>query len=310
MKGKLLPLVWPDLKSDKRKAFIYNRSTSFLLWLFVALGVLQIVSDALNVPIASTLAFGGAGGIVFGLASRGILENFFAGLVLLLSEPFVPGDMITFQYTGHNVTGRVERVGWYQTRIRGRDTRPTYVPNNVFALNAVTNMDRITHRKFEQTFYLPYTNATQVSPVLEDIKSTLKLLPKVDILSPFRVYVTAYTEKGLQVKLLLYFATKSLDEYMSLQQRALLEVSRTLTAHKMYPSYPKLELDMPFTKVGESIVDGIYKASEIRSNPPPPAASSSHIDNNLDHQSIKTKKRGGGRRPKVLQLKPAVTDPA
>jgi small-conductance mechanosensitive channel len=39
--------------------------------------------------------------------------------------------------------GRVERVGWYQTRLRGRDTRPTYVPNNVFVQHLVTNMDRI-----------------------------------------------------------------------------------------------------------------------------------------------------------------------
>ncbi len=309
MKGKLLPIVWPDLKSDKRKAFIYNRSTSFILWLFVALGVLQIISDALNVPIASTLAFGGAGGIVFGLASRGILENFFAGLGLLLSEPFVPGDMITFRYAGHSVEGRVERVGWYQTRIRGRDTRPTYIPNNVFVLNAVTNMDRITHRKFEQTFYLPYANSTQVAPVLEDIKSTLKLLPKVDILSPFRIYVTAYTEKGLEVKLLLYFATRGLDEYLSLQQMALLEVSRSLKSHEMYPSYPKLELDMPAAKVGESIVDGIYRASSgVRGSSTPPT--SSHHSNDMNDQNVRKKKRGGGgRKSKVPQLRPAVTDP-
>jgi small-conductance mechanosensitive channel len=45
--------------------------------------------------------------------------------------------------------GRVERVGWGQTRIRGRDTQPTYVPNSHFAHAAVTNMERITHRKFE-----------------------------------------------------------------------------------------------------------------------------------------------------------------
>lgn len=46
-------------------------------------------------------------------------------------------------------TGRVERVGWGQTRIRGTDTRPTYVPNAQFAQAAVTNNERITHRKFE-----------------------------------------------------------------------------------------------------------------------------------------------------------------
>ncbi|RYY68405.1 mechanosensitive ion channel [archaeon] len=47
--------------------------------------------------------------------------------------------------------GRVERVGWGQTRIRGKDTRPTYIPNSHFVQTAVTNQERITHRKFETT---------------------------------------------------------------------------------------------------------------------------------------------------------------
>lgn len=34
---------------------------------------------------------------------------------------------------GGRCEGRVERVGWYQTRLRGRDTRPTYVPNGMFS---------------------------------------------------------------------------------------------------------------------------------------------------------------------------------
>jgi len=53
-------------------------------------------------------------------------------------------------------TGRVERVGWGQTRIRGRDTWPTYVPNAHFAQAAVTNMERITHRKFEAVIPLRF----------------------------------------------------------------------------------------------------------------------------------------------------------
>lgn len=50
----------------------------------------------------------------------------------------------------------MERVGWGQTRIRGRDTWPTYVPNAHFAQAAVTNMERITHRKFEAVIPLRF----------------------------------------------------------------------------------------------------------------------------------------------------------
>jgi small-conductance mechanosensitive channel len=61
--------------------------------------VLQLISTFLKVPIASTLAFGGLGGIAFGLASKGIFENFLGGLSILVSEPFVPGDMVHFEVT-------------------------------------------------------------------------------------------------------------------------------------------------------------------------------------------------------------------
>jgi MscS family membrane protein len=68
-----------------------------LTWTLVALAVLQLISTFLKVPIASTLAFGGLGGIAFGLASKGIFENFLGGLSILVSEPFVPGDMVHFE---------------------------------------------------------------------------------------------------------------------------------------------------------------------------------------------------------------------
>jgi MscS family membrane protein len=64
--------------------------------------------------------------------------------------------MITFRSGRTLLVGRVERVGWAQTRLRGKDTRPTYVPNSHFVQAAVTNMERITHRKYEATVPLRF----------------------------------------------------------------------------------------------------------------------------------------------------------
>jgi Mechanosensitive ion channel len=64
------------------------------------------------------------------------------------------------QYGGEALEGRVERVGWYQTRLRGRDTRPTYIPNNVFVQNLVTNMDRIS--EYAVQFRWISSNVTRV----------------------------------------------------------------------------------------------------------------------------------------------------
>jgi MscS family membrane protein len=115
-----------------------------------------MVSTFLKVPLSSTLAFGGVGGLAIGLSARDIVANFLGGMLLLFNEPFTPGDMVTFRTGSVEFIGRVERVGWGQTRIRGRDTRPTYIPNSHFVQTAVTNMERITHRKFEATIPLRF----------------------------------------------------------------------------------------------------------------------------------------------------------
>merc|ERR550537_2083776 len=141
-----------------------------------------MISTFLQVPLSSTLAFGGVGGLAIGLSARDIAANFLGGMLLLFNEPFTPGDMVTFRHNKQDITGRVERVGWGQTRLRGRDTRPTYVPNSHFVQTAVTNMERITHRRFDSTVNLRYEDSQALPEVLAKIKDSLRALPKLDSL--------------------------------------------------------------------------------------------------------------------------------
>lgn len=60
----------PSLKADKRKGFIYNRSLSVLTWSICLLIVSEVISAYLRIPITSTLAFGGIGGLAIGLAGK------------------------------------------------------------------------------------------------------------------------------------------------------------------------------------------------------------------------------------------------
>jgi MscS family membrane protein len=79
-------------------------------------------------------------------------------------------------------------VGWGQTRIRGTDTRPTYIPNSHFALAAVTNLERISHRKFEAVVPVRFEDFSAVPAVIERLRERLRTLPKLDAQSmPFRV---------------------------------------------------------------------------------------------------------------------------
>lgn len=64
--------------------------------------------------------------------------------------------------------------------------------------------------------------------ILQAIKAALKDVPNVDLLSPFRVHLTDFADTGLKITIVCYFATKSFDEFLYLQQLALLEVTRVV----------------------------------------------------------------------------------
>jgi len=151
-------------------------------------------------------------------------------MLLLFNEPFTPGDMVTFRSGSAEIIGRVERVGWGQTRIRGRDTRPTYIPNSQFVATAVTNMERITHRKFETIVPLRFEDASVLTDVVDGIKKGLRTVPKLDILSqPFRVSFLKISQYSLDIEITCYFATKSIDEFLALQQLANLEIIKAIS---------------------------------------------------------------------------------
>ncbi len=150
-KSQFLKTFIPSVAENRRQNYIMSRSLSVIIWIVGALICGEMISSHFQTPLSSVLAFGGVGGIVLGLSAKDITSNFLGGFLLLLNEPFAPGDMVSFKTStnAETVVGRVERVGWGQTRIRGRDTRPTYIPNSHFIQTAVTNMERITHRKYE-----------------------------------------------------------------------------------------------------------------------------------------------------------------
>lgn len=73
-----------------------------------------------------------------------------------------------------------------------------------------------------------YADAPKVAEILQGIKAALKDVPNVDLLSPFRVHLVDFAESGLKINVVCYFATKSFDEFLYLQQVALLEVTRVV----------------------------------------------------------------------------------
>jgi small conductance mechanosensitive channel len=113
--------------------------------LLIAVGAVLALFKLAGVSIESIFLGSALAGIVLGLAAQTVLANVFSGLLLILADPFRPGDRVTFvsssygaiapsyphdmMYPGY--TGVVEDVGLIYTTLRVLGGEEVRVPNSV-----------------------------------------------------------------------------------------------------------------------------------------------------------------------------------
>ena len=90
-----------------------------------------IALGLLGVPVSQVLVGGAVTGIVLGIAAQQSLANMFAGLVLLVAQPFRIGDAVTIiaGALGGKQRGHVRAVGFTYVLLERDDGRTMRMPN-------------------------------------------------------------------------------------------------------------------------------------------------------------------------------------
>ena len=102
------------------------------LWLF---GVLIAVTIAFpTITPGKALTALGIGGVAIGFAFKDVFENFLAGILLLIREPFAVEDYIECE----GIEGQVEEITIRDTHVRQTDGQLVVAPNAMFFKNPVT----------------------------------------------------------------------------------------------------------------------------------------------------------------------------
>lgn len=83
---------------------------------------------------ASLISALGVGGVAIGFAFKDIFQNFLAGVLLLVTEPFGIDDQIKYE----DFEGTVETIQTRATTIKTYDGRRVVIPNAELFINAVT----------------------------------------------------------------------------------------------------------------------------------------------------------------------------
>src|SRR5512135_3007356 len=104
-------------------------------WAVVLLGLLVALTIvAPSVKPVDLLSLLGIGGVAIGFAFKDILQNFLAGILILLRHPFRVGDQVIFG----TYEGTVETIETRSTHIRTYDGRRVVVPNGEIYTKSIT----------------------------------------------------------------------------------------------------------------------------------------------------------------------------
>ena len=125
------------------------QGTIVLVGLFVALSIIIPTFKA-----GDLIQLLGISGVAIGFAFRDILQNFLAGILILLTEPFRIDDQIVFK----NFEGTVENIETRATTILTYDGRRIVIPNAELFTNAVTVNTAFDKRRTEYDFGIGYND--------------------------------------------------------------------------------------------------------------------------------------------------------
>lgn len=123
---------------------------------------------------ADALATLGIGGVAIGFAFKDILQNFLAGILILLTEPFQIDDQIVF----NDYEGTVENIQTRATTIRTYDGRRVVIPNAELFTNAVTVNTAYDRRRLQYDIGIGYGDdiARAKEIILETLNSRGEIL--------------------------------------------------------------------------------------------------------------------------------------
>lgn len=171
-------IVYRILYKITKKAFERSRMDitlkNFILPVIriVMLVVLLLVTlSTAGVPTASLLAVFGTVGLAVSFAVKDSLANLAGGILLLISKPFVVGDVVEVE----GVTGTVKSISILYTYIDTFDNRLVLIPNGQISSEKIQNNSAESTRRLDLVFDISYN---------DDLEKAKKLIAEIVFAHP------------------------------------------------------------------------------------------------------------------------------
>ncbi|MBD2356481.1 mechanosensitive ion channel family protein [Tolypothrix sp. FACHB-123] len=207
------------------------QGTTILIGLFIALSIVIPTFRA-----GDLVQLLGISGVAIGFAFRDILQNFLAGILILLTEPFQINDQIVFK----NFEGTVENIETRATTIRTYDGRRIVIPNSELFTNSVTVNTAFESRRLEYDVGIGYGDdidrAKQL--IMEAMQSVDEVLsdPAPDVL------VMELAESTVNIRARWWVKPPRRADNLISRDRVLTAIKKTLTANGIDLPFPTQQI--------------------------------------------------------------------
>lgn len=208
-----------------------TQGTVILVGLFVALSI--VIPSFKAGQLVQLL---GISGVAIGFAFRDILQNFLAGILILLTEPFQIGDQIVVD----NFEGTVEDIETRATTIKTYDGRRIVIPNSNLFNKAVTVNTAFDYRRLQYDIGIGYGDDIDQAKqlILEAMHSVDGVLkePQPDAL------VVDLAGSSVNIRARWWMNPPRRAETLNVQDKVLTAIKNKLSANGIDLPYPTQQM--------------------------------------------------------------------
>lgn len=207
-------------------------------WSIRLLGLLLAVTIAFPTFTPGNLISAlGITGIAIGFAFKDIFENFLAGILILLTEPFRIGDQIVFG----SFEGTIEEIETRATKMRTYDGRLVIIPNSDLYKGSFIVNTAYPARRLQ--YDLVIGNGDDIARAKQVMLETLRAMPDVETEPVPDALVVEFADAGIKIRLRWWIKPPRRADALDLQDKVLERVKAALTAEGIdlpFPTYQVL----------------------------------------------------------------------
>lgn len=155
--------------------------------------VILVAAGTLGFEISSLVALVSVCGAALALAAQDALGNFFGGVLLMVTKPFLAGDYISTT----EGEGTVLEIGLFYTQLKTLDNRVVIIPNGTVSSTTVTNCSMGHIRRIDLNFNVSYeADMDQVERIMIQVMEANSMVLREP--EPPFARITAFGTGGVQ----------------------------------------------------------------------------------------------------------------